>query len=636
MSRALRRLQCSALTWCALLSLPLPALGDLPVHCERHQVAGDWDFVLSPPSSSRSSCGHKHPDDQNQQPPLSFVSSQSTTHNLRVSLRDPSTAVSADKSQNGSWTMIYDEGFEVKIGGQVFFAFSYFEWVQGADGKKTNISHCDATQVGWYHDVERTQWGCYTGRKVGTAAPLQTAPVLQQRAKQAPASEQSLAPDTEQLTDQVDSGDDSAVATAAEQTAQEESSSAQEPADDPAATVDAVAQVDSPPPSDEGAQAGDDQQTADIATATAAINSQDQATAGNADDLSQPPQHQDLYTPWVPNSEGFDHPIQGEWQQSVADALNFLQLGWTASAYPKFRGKTPRELNRLAGVRRSRAKSHGPAPVEAPAAAPVSSFLGLSSNVKGARHKGHHRHVEHLDWRHKDGHNWLTHVVEQGDCGSCYTISTVHMLTARHRIAKHDKTLPAFSVSFPLYCSEFNQGCDGGYGFLQTKWSEDVGLVPESCMAFSQGGGSCHSLSGCDLGATRFRAVNHHYVGGYYGGSDAASIKHELVQHGPMVMSFEPKEDFMYYKNGVYKSGARKIHEEWEQVDHAVLLVGFGADQGQDYWTMQNSWGTDWGERGYFRMARGIDESGCESIVVAAEVVEESSNEVLDQFLASL
>lgn len=67
----------------------------------------------------RSSCGHKHPDDQNQQPPLSFVSSQSTTHNLRVSLRDPSTAVSADKSQNGSWTMIYDEGFEVKIGGQV-------------------------------------------------------------------------------------------------------------------------------------------------------------------------------------------------------------------------------------------------------------------------------------------------------------------------------------------------------------------------------------------------------------------------------------------------------------------------------------------------------------------------------------
>jgi len=114
-------------------------------------------------------------------------------------------------------------------------------------------------------------------------------------------------------------------------------------------------------------------------------------------------------------------------------------------------------------------------------------------------------------------------------------------------------------------------------------------------------------------------------------------IKDELVARGPVVMSFEPREDFMYYKAGVYKSGPNKIHQEWEQVDHAVLLVGYGEDdQGQAYWTMQNSWGDDWGEGGYFRMARGQDESGCESIVVAAEVLEESGNQVLDDFLAAL
>eukprot|EP00971_Amphidinium_carterae_P154282 3059795-Amphidinium_carterae.1 len=78
-------------------------------------------------------------------------------------------------------------------------------------------------------------------------------------------------------------------------------------------------------------------------------------------------------------------------------------------------------------------------------------------------------------------------VTTQGDCGSCYTISTVHMLTARHRIQKGDPEATSFSVSFPLYCSEYNQGCDGGYGFLQSKWCEDVGLVPESCAPFSQG-----------------------------------------------------------------------------------------------------------------------------------------------------
>ncbi|CAK0806357.1 unnamed protein product, partial [Prorocentrum cordatum] len=41
---------------------------------------------------------------------------------------------------------------------------------------------------------------------------------------------------------------------------------------------------------------------------------------------------------------------------------------------------------------------------------------------------------------------------------------------------------------------------------------------------------------------------------------------------------------------------------------------------GHAYWVLQNSWGTEWGEQGYFRMARGIDESGCESIAVAADV----------------
>lgn len=171
---------------------------------------------------------------------------------------------------------------------------------------------------------------------------------------------------------------------------------------------------------------------------------------------------------------------------------------------------------------------------------------------------------------------------------------------------------------------------------MQTKWSEDVGLVPESCSPFSQGGGRCQVSADCDLGQKRYRAMNHHYVGGFYGGSTEEQIRNELVNDGPLVMSFEPKEDFMYYKSGIYRSGPNRIHQEWEQVDHAVLLVGYGVENGQSFWTMQNSWGEDWGEQGYFRMARGSDESGCESIVVAADVAEESNNDVLDNFVTSL
>jgi cathepsin C len=57
----------------------------------------------------------------------------------------------------------------------------------------------------------------------------------------------------------------------------------------------------------------------------------------------------------------------------------------------------------------------------------------------------------------------------------------------------------------------------------------------------------------------------------------------------------------------------------WEQVAHSVLLVGYGEDKkGNKFWKVQNSWSTDWGEDGFFRIARGTDECAIESIAEAA------------------
>merc|ERR550514_1512830 len=98
----------------------------------------------------------------------------------------------------------------------------------------------------------------------------------------------------------------------------------------------------------------------------------------------------------------------------------------------------------------------------------------------------------------------------------------------------------------------------------------------------------------------------------------------ELYNNGPLVVSFEPAEDFMFYSDGIYSSAGSK--PEWERVDHAVLLVGYGEEDGKKYWRIQNSWGPDWGEDGFFRMAMGVDESGVESIAVAADVIEDEQN----------
>mmetsp|Transcript_6488 Transcript_6488/g.11043 ORF Transcript_6488/g.11043 Transcript_6488/m.11043 type:complete len:579 (+) Transcript_6488:195-1931(+) len=561
------------------------ASADLPVHCLRHQVAGDWEFTLGPTEGKRSSCGHKNPDDQFGQPPMNFLQGMGPIAKRRITLSNPNIASSED-GNTGTWTMIYDEGFEVDIGDLSFFAFSKFEF-RGEDGRSNNVSHCDQTQIGWYRDTMRSRWGCYFGRKITSE------------------QEDSLERDPPLVVPSSFSTPDVAPAEATTSRPKR---------------LQSLSWLSSQLlPSSLEQEAND-------------IGSEQATTA--APSLDNPYEEPPEYTPWVPSSAGYDKPMPSTWQRSVADALNFLQLGWKATTYHVFTGKTPRELNKFAGVRRHRPQSHRTRKLHFGKEPSFSSFLGIRSKV---RHTVWSHPNDSFDWRSKDGQNWLEPVVSQGDCGSCYTISTVHMLTARNRIRKNSLREPSFSISFPLYCSEYNQGCDGGYGFLQSKWSEDVGLVPKRCLPFSTGGGSCQVTSDCDLGEKRYRATNHHYVGGFYGGAEAELIRQELVKNGPLVMSFEPKEDFMYYKSGVYKSSPNKIHQEWEQVDHAVLLTGYGAEKnGQPFWSLQNSWGRDWGEDGYFRMARGSDESGCESIVVSADVVEEASNPVLDDFIASL
>merc|ERR1719379_1871376 len=105
----------------------------------------------------------------------------------------------------------------------------------------------------------------------------------------------------------------------------------------------------------------------------------------------------------------------------------------------------------------------------------------------------------------------------------------------------------------------------------------------------------------------------------------------EIRQNGPLVLGLEPAEDFMFYSEGIYKSVTQinqlhNVDQEWERVDHAVLVVGWGEENGQKYWKIQNSWGPDWGEDGFFRIVRDQDESGIESIPEAADVIEDEED----------
>lgn len=119
------------------------------------------------------------------------------------------------------------------------------------------------------------------------------------------------------------------------------------------------------------------------------------------------------------------------------------------------------------------------------------------------------------------------------------------------------------------------------------------------------------------------------YVGWFFGNCNEEKMKEEIYRHGPIAVGFEVLDDFRYYKGGIYrhtglKSEVNKVGNGFEVTNHAVTIVGYGHcdKENADYWIVKNSWGDQWGEGGYFRILRGVDEVAIESMGQASYVVQ--------------
>ncbi|KIH57232.1 papain family cysteine protease [Ancylostoma duodenale] len=88
----------------------------------------------------------------------------------------------------------------------------------------------------------------------------------------------------------------------------------------------------------------------------------------------------------------------------------------------------------------------------------------------------------------------------------------------------------------------------------------------------------------------------------YFLPNNGTAIRQEIYKNGPVVASYTVYQDFSHYRGGIY------VHKWGKQTGgHAVKVIGCGTENGTDYWLIANSWNTDWGENGYFRMVRGIN-----------------------------
>jgi cathepsin H len=146
-----------------------------------------------------------------------------------------------------------------------------------------------------------------------------------------------------------------------------------------------------------------------------------------------------------------------------------------------------------------------------------------------------------------------------------------------------------------------NDGCDGGlpsHAFEYIKYAG--GLTTEAQYPYMAVDQNCKYTPA-------MKSV------GVVGGSVNISLSEgdlqiALFQHGPISVAFDVMDDFEDYESGIYASST--CPNGAMDVNHAVVAVGWGTDEGVDYWIIKNSWSTNWGENGYFRMQRGVNMCG--------------------------
>ncbi|CAD5232627.1 unnamed protein product [Bursaphelenchus xylophilus] len=206
------------------------------------------------------------------------------------------------------------------------------------------------------------------------------------------------------------------------------------------------------------------------------------------------------------------------------------------------------------------------------------------------------------DWRDYEG---VTSIKDQGACGCCYAFAAVAAIESQHKLQTFEEL--DLSEEQMVACTYQNQkyddnnGCDGGSSPGVLRYAIDHGITSEANWGYTLGEtGDNSAIPKCKSKTSAVRSVTSQTQ---LPSDDEDNMASVVASSGPIVTYLDagPLQD---YQGGIID--AQEPEGGWE-INHAILTIGYGNEDGTPYWIMKNQWGEDWGESGFFRAIRGTN-----------------------------